>query len=244
VTVVLDDLLRPWRTTATWRRLVHVVLDLPLGVALSDPLIVMSALSVGLVFVFPISLAICWLLFTFTRVAARVERSRAEALLDIRIAAPASLTATTAWARFKERFRSKVHWCEYVYVLLRLPLGGALAGSVLLSWCGSVILLTLPLYAGACRGTLPTSASSRSAPELQQPQRVHADCWVSWWWRRGSPSALQPSTVGTHGRCWGRASVSVCRHASTLRWTVPMPNADASNETSTMVRSSGSSLWR
>ena len=47
--LVIRRLLAPWRTAATWRSLVHAVLDLPLGVALFVPTVVLLALTLAIV---------------------------------------------------------------------------------------------------------------------------------------------------------------------------------------------------
>jgi signal transduction histidine kinase len=147
VTVVLAALLRPWRERTTWWSLVHLVLDLFVGIATFSVVITLLATSVGLLITFPLALPVAWLLFTSSHLFADIERSRYGALLDVRLADPVPpLQATTWFGRLRERATSKPRWREIGYGLLRLPLGlltFVLAQTV---WCGAVALIGLPLY--------------------------------------------------------------------------------------------------
>jgi signal transduction histidine kinase len=150
---VIGLLLRPWREPATWRALVHVVLDLCIGTVtfLTIVLAVVGTLS-SLVF-FPLAVLGAWATFLVARILGWVERSRFAALLDVDLADPvAPLAARTWWGRLGERFRSPARWRELAYLVLLFPLGLLTTMTALLAWCGSVALAALPLYVSSLPG--------------------------------------------------------------------------------------------
>src|SRR3546814_17852978 len=58
VTLVIERLLQPLRTAATWRSLVHAVLDLPVGLATFVPIVILLALSGPLLIPLPLALPV------------------------------------------------------------------------------------------------------------------------------------------------------------------------------------------
>jgi signal transduction histidine kinase len=153
VNLVIRRLLAPWRTASTWRLLVHAVLDLPLGVALFVPTVVLLAVTLGLSFTLLFALIPLTLLLFWGHIAATVERSRYAALHQVQLADPVPPPpAGSLWTRFKARVTSKPRWKEIAYCVLRLPVGVLAAAVVLVSWCGSFALLGLPFYVSALPG--------------------------------------------------------------------------------------------
>jgi signal transduction histidine kinase len=147
VTPVLRELFRPWRQVSTWWALVHLALDVFVGIATFVPAVVLLSLSVGLLITFPLALPFVWLLFLTARVVSYVERSRHAALLDVELEDPVPpLQGRTWWRRLVERVRSGPRWREVGYALLRLPLGMLTTLLVAASWPASVALIGLPLY--------------------------------------------------------------------------------------------------
>ncbi len=144
---MLRTLLRPWRTTATWRALCHLSLDGvtgAIGFAVTMPLIVAT---LSLLIVFPLAIFTSWLLFLMTHVVAGVERSRAAALLGLDLHDPAPRAEGRSWwRRYLWRFRSASRWKELGFALLHYPVGAFNAGLTFVTWGGSVSLLLLPLY--------------------------------------------------------------------------------------------------
>ena len=124
MTDVLSRLLAPWRTTATWRVLVHNVLGFPLAFAATMPTV---GLLVGTVFSAPllpfalIPLTVC---LVWTRLITTVERSRFAALhgVDLPDGVP-PLPEGSPWRRFKAAVTTKARWKLVGYCLLRLPVG-------------------------------------------------------------------------------------------------------------------------
>jgi len=153
VTCVLRELFRPWRDVQTWWGLVHLSLDLFIGVGTFTALVTLLALSVSLLIVFPLAVPCIWGLFIVGRLIGHVERSRHEVLLGVELGDPVPpLVGGTWWARLWERVRSGARWREIGYGLLRFPLGVLTSLAVLLVWCGSAALVALPLYVGGLPG--------------------------------------------------------------------------------------------
>jgi signal transduction histidine kinase len=147
VSPVLRELLRPWRETKTWWSLVHLLLDVFVGIPAFVAVVVLLALSVGLLITFPLALPFIWLLFFAGRIVSIVERSRYAALLDVDLDDPVPpLQGRNWWRRLGERVRSGARWREIGYALLRLPLGVLTTTLTLWVWSGSVALIGLPLY--------------------------------------------------------------------------------------------------
>ena len=145
--------MRPWRTAATWRALCHLSLDGltgAIGFALTMPLL---AVSLSLLVVFPLAVVTSWVLFLVTHLLARVERSRAGALLRLPLHDPAPRAeGSNWWRRYVWRLRSMSRWKELGFALLHYPVGMMNTALTFLTWGGSVALLLLPLYAGSLPG--------------------------------------------------------------------------------------------
>jgi signal transduction histidine kinase len=147
VSVVLGALLRPWREQTTWWSLVHVMLDVFVGVATFSVVITLLATTAGLLITFPLAIPVAWLLFASARLIGRIERSRYAVLLGEPLADPIPALRATSWfGRLRERATSKPRWREIAYSLLMLPLGVLTFVSAQIVWCGSAALVALPLY--------------------------------------------------------------------------------------------------
>jgi signal transduction histidine kinase len=150
---VLDELLRPWRTTATWFRLGHLSLGLLVGTVSFTVAITLLAITVGLLITFPLAIPFAWLLFVTTRGFAHLQRSRLASLLGVELADPVpALAGASWWRRLLERVKSGPRWREVGHALLALPLSvvGFVGASVV--WAGSLVLLTLPLWVSGLPG--------------------------------------------------------------------------------------------
>jgi signal transduction histidine kinase len=74
-------------------------------------------------------------------------------LLGVDVADPVPpLSAGNWWRRLVERARSAPRWREIGHALLALPLSVAAFTVTSVVWCGSIVLLTLPLWVGALPG--------------------------------------------------------------------------------------------
>jgi signal transduction histidine kinase len=146
-------LFAPWRTSSTFRALGHLILDLPIGAAMFALTFPIAAVMVSTIVLFPISLAASVFLFLIAHGLARVERSRFDALLGIRLIdqSPA-LTAKGRVRRHFQRLTSIARWKEIGYLIVSYPLGAAVTAITLLTWSGSIALIFLPIYVGALPG--------------------------------------------------------------------------------------------
>src|SRR5690606_41806066 len=103
--------------------------------------------------VFPVAIALAWLLFVSARVLGHLERARYAALLDGRLVDPVPpLRERGWWRRLGERVRSLPRWREILHLLIALPLGVLTSSSAVIVWSGSAALALLPLYVRALPG--------------------------------------------------------------------------------------------
>jgi signal transduction histidine kinase len=147
---VLGRVFAPWRHPSTWWTLTHLVTDVVVGAVTFSFVVALLATTFGLLITFFLAIPVFWLLMVGSRGFAHVERSRASALLGLELLDPvAPLQGSSWWRRLLERARSAARWKEVGYLLLLLPLGVLNLVLVVAAWCGSLALLTLPLYVSA-----------------------------------------------------------------------------------------------
>jgi signal transduction histidine kinase len=147
VTDVFRELTRPWRDPQTWWGLVHLLLDLWIGIATFTTVVVLLSVSLFLLIVLPLAIPVIWALFMSGRIIGHIERSRHRALLGLELADPVRpIVGGNWWQRLGERLRSSARWKEIGYGLLRLPLGLLTAVLAMFAWSGSVAMILLPLY--------------------------------------------------------------------------------------------------
>jgi signal transduction histidine kinase len=150
---VIEELLRPWRTAATWHQLGSVALAPIFGTVGFTVVITLLSITTGLLITFPLALPFAWLLFVSARGFAHLQRSRLASLLDVPLADPVpDLPEGSWWRRLVERAKSGPRWREVGHALLALPVSilGFVVASVV--WAGSVVLLTLPLWVSGVPG--------------------------------------------------------------------------------------------
>ena len=153
VILVFAQLFSPWTSARTWRALTHVMLGILLGTITFSVTVALLATSAGLAITFPLALPVAWLLFTSVRGFGRFERSRLAALLDITIPDPHAPLPEGSWIRrILARVKSASRWREIAYFLLALPIGVLQFAIATAVWCGSLALISLPLYVNALPG--------------------------------------------------------------------------------------------
>ena len=144
---VLSAVFRPWRQARTWRSLVHLVLDLPVGVLTFTVVLTLLVTAVSLLIVFPLALPFAWLLFVCARGLGTMERNRYAALLDVELRDPhPPLPPGGWWRHLTARARTGSRWREIGYHLLRLPVGAVLYALTAVVWCGPLALIAMPFY--------------------------------------------------------------------------------------------------
>lgn len=148
-------LLDPWRGTTLLRGLARAALDIPIGFVVGSIVAFVAGVSTGFAVTFLLAVPLLWLTFMATELLGRVERARAAALLDVRLVSPhPPLTALTWTGRLRERLTTGSRWRELTYLVLGLPVQGALGLVVLGTWTVSIVLVALPAYIGHTAGDM------------------------------------------------------------------------------------------
>ena len=141
----------PW-SGDSWRTTTHVLVGGVVGVATGSvvlTLIILTAvLSITVVFALGTLLALLVCVHGF----AALQRSRFDAFLGVRIAAPALPPAETWSRRLVADTRSETTWRQLAYHLFALVVDGAGAALVALAWAGGFLLMVGPVTAWALGG--------------------------------------------------------------------------------------------
>jgi signal transduction histidine kinase len=140
--------LRPWRhPLRLLRTLGYVLTALPVAAFAFATILALLATSAGLLITFVLALPFAWLLFVWSRAMGHVERSRTDALMDVRIADPVPpLQAKGFLRRLGERAGSGVRWKEIAFHLARLPVAAVAFVLTTAAWYGSIAMVLLPAY--------------------------------------------------------------------------------------------------
>jgi signal transduction histidine kinase len=157
-------LLAPF-SPAAWQSTVHVLLDLPIGIATLTVFVTIWALAFGLVWVFLLGVPILWFGLLLARAFAIFERARFAAVLGEQIPAPVlRQTNGTLWDAFLRDFSSGATWRSLAYATVVLPVVGMI-GATLVSaiWSVGIALTLLPAYAWALPADSPGSGWSAVA---------------------------------------------------------------------------------
>ena len=139
--------LAPWRRPGRlFRAAAHVAIGLPVAIITFVVIVVMTALSIGMMPVFLLGIPLLWLTLMVSRGLARLERSRAGAFRRTIAESVAPLTRRSWFGRLAERLRSKARWREIAHHLLQLPVCAISYALVAAAWCGSLAMALLPAY--------------------------------------------------------------------------------------------------
>lgn len=141
----MTTLLRPWRDPGRlFRAAAHVALGLVVSIVTFVVIVVMAALSVGLMPAFLLGVPMTWLTFMVSRGFARMERSRAGSFGDPIADSVGPLTRPTWLGRINERLSNRARWREVGHHLLQLPVCAISYALVAAAWCGSMAMAILP----------------------------------------------------------------------------------------------------
>jgi signal transduction histidine kinase len=146
----------------TWKETIHLLLNMPVGVATFTIVVTGFALGFGLLITLvgiPILIAMLYV----SRGMGWFERARAKLLLDLDVPSPyrPDPTSDRWWRVPVSRLTDPATWTEIVYHLLLLPIGALTFTVAFTFWVLGGSLLLLPVYAWAL------------------PEPVHAfDSWV------------------------------------------------------------------
>ena len=121
----MKKLFGPLFRARTWSETLHLLLDLPLGIAWFTIVVTGLSLGGGLIPLMLIGLAILAGMVLFGRVIGAVERARARALLDTDVPPPPARVAGEkgTWNQFKSIMGDGTGWKGLTYGLLMLPVG-------------------------------------------------------------------------------------------------------------------------
>ena len=146
--------LRPWRHPLRLLRTIGFVLtSVPVAAIAFGTTVALLATAGGLLVTFILALPIAWLLFVVSRAMGHVERSRVDALMDVRIADPVPRLQAKGWLRrLGERVRTGTRWKEVGFHVARLPVDVVSFALVNAAWCGSLALMFLPAYVNELPG--------------------------------------------------------------------------------------------
>ena len=121
----MGTLFRPLIRARTWKETLHLLIDLPLGIAWFTIIVTGIALGVGLIPLMLLGIVVLLLTLQFVRVVSAIERARAKALLDADIANPFMAIGEIKgwWPRIKAVLGDAALWKGVAYCVLALPVG-------------------------------------------------------------------------------------------------------------------------
>lgn len=131
----------------TWKGTIHLLLNLPIGIATFT--IVVAGFSVGFgLAITLIGIPILIALLYVSRAMGTIERGRAALLLDADIPRPyrADPTGATWWRVLLARAKDPATWTELAYHVLLMPVGAVTFAIVFTSWTVGLGLLLAPTY--------------------------------------------------------------------------------------------------
>ena len=146
----------------TWKETLHLLLNLPFGIATFTIVVTGFALGFGMLITLlgiPILIAMLYV----SRAMGAVERARAKVLLDVDVPAPyrADPPRDTWWRLHLSRATDPATWVEVAHHLLMLPIGIFTFTVTVTFWTLGLALLFAPAYAWS----------------LPEPVRI-VDSWV------------------------------------------------------------------
>ena len=144
----MGTLFRPLVQARTWKETLHLLIDLPLGIAWFTIIVTGIALGVGLIPLMLIGLVVLFLTLQFVRVVSAIERARAKALLDADIANPFLPIGDIDgwWRRIKAVFGDAALWKGVAYCIVALPVGILTFTVAVTFWAIALGGVTAPIW--------------------------------------------------------------------------------------------------
>jgi signal transduction histidine kinase len=166
----------------TWKETLHLLLNLPFGIAMFTIVVTGFALGFGLLITL-IGIPILIDMLYVSRAMGTVERVRANVLLDLDVPRPyrADPPRDRWWRVYVSRATDPATWIEVGYHLLMLPIGIFTFTVALTFWVLGLSLLFLPAYAWAF------------------PEQVQ---WVDSWVQLTVSTSPNFGVVGAQGNGW------------------------------------------
>ncbi len=141
-------LFRPLVRARTWKETLHLLIDLPLGIAWFTIIVTGVSLGVGLIPLALIGVVVLFATLQFVRVVSAVERARAKALLDADIVDPfVPLTEIKGWwPRIKAVLGDAALWKGVAYCIVALPVGILTFTLAVTFWSIALGGITAPIW--------------------------------------------------------------------------------------------------
>src|SRR5262245_30370269 len=137
----------------TWQETIHLLLNMPVGIATFTIIVTGFATGLGLLITL-IGIPILIAMLYVSRAMGWFERGRAKLLLDLDVPSPyrPEPARDTWWRPFLSKVTDPATWTEIVYHLLLLPIGVLTFTLAFTFWVLGLSLLFLPVYAWALPG--------------------------------------------------------------------------------------------
>jgi len=140
----------PYTKARTWSGTLHLLLDLPLGIAWFTVVVVGLSVGAGLVVVALTGLVILAATVFVGRMIGIVERARAKALLGLEVPPPpARVEAHGAWQTLKSYLADPPGWKGIGYGVIMLGLGIANFTVMVTLWSVALVGVSYPLWGWA-----------------------------------------------------------------------------------------------
>jgi signal transduction histidine kinase len=144
----------------TWKETIHLLLNMPVGIATFTIIVTGFATGLGLLITLigiPILIAMLYL----SRAMGWFERGRAKLLLDLDVPSPyrADPPRDRWWRPFVSKVTDPATWTEIVYHLLLMPIGVVTFTLALTFWVLGLATFFLPVYAWALPGPVHAFAT-------------------------------------------------------------------------------------
>jgi hypothetical protein len=130
----------------TWLRTVHLLADLPIGVAAFTLASTAVSLSAGLAITL-VGLPLLVLTLVGARQYARFERARVRVLLGVPVEAPAPRGGGLAPRQWVAELRTPAGWKALAHALIALPVGVVTFTAVVTGWVTAFALVVTPIAA-------------------------------------------------------------------------------------------------
>jgi signal transduction histidine kinase len=142
----------PYTQTRMWLETLHLLCDLPAGIAWFVFVVVGLSLGVGLIPLALVGLVVLAATVYCGRLIGTVERSRAEGLLGLEVPPPAArVPVQGTWATLRSYMWDQPGWKGLGYGLIMLPVGIANFTVMVTMWSVALTGATFPLWGWAVR---------------------------------------------------------------------------------------------
>src|SRR5262245_43807306 len=144
----MRTLFGPLFRARTWKETLHLLIDLPLGIAWFTVIVTGVALGAGLLPLMFLGLVVLFATLQFVRVVSAVERARAKALLDADIGDPFIPLGEIQgwWNRIKAVLGDAALWKGVFYCIVALPVGIITFTIAVTFWSIAFAGVTAPLW--------------------------------------------------------------------------------------------------